>query len=92
MKLWTSFAINGQPNDSEDRSYWPPMSGLYLNWQRGECVLIIFSIAGPFGPYARIGKKVSIKKQYAQEFVRNASERKETDYRPLLELIASFQS
>lgn len=43
--------------------------------------------SGKLGPYVRINKEFTVENNYPREFVRNVSEKKETDYRPLIELL-----
>lgn len=44
-------------------------------------------VPGTSGPYARIDDELTMENDYPKEFVRNVSERKPTDYRPLIAML-----
>lgn len=72
VELWTSFASNGRP-----RSMLRGVGNPFL-WEP--------MVPGTLGPYVRINKELTVENDYPKEFVRNVSEKKVTDYRPLIAL------
>lgn len=88
LDLWTSFAANNRPRTRFDKNFaWPHfVSG--SNQKEKYCLgCSRISIPGKMGPYVRIDKKLAIENDYPKEFVRNISEKKETDYKPLIAML-----